>query len=95
MDYGIYGAKFEEFFKAHRLKRIQDLNRLPTPRLLAYFKKHRTIQHIGMCGCGCGESKTYLYDLNEDEKCLYHDAVKYVEQIKELLSGREHVETKK
>lgn len=30
---------------------IEECKKLPTPRLLAYYKKHRHLRHFGCCEC--------------------------------------------
>ena len=63
---------------------IEDCKKLPTPRLLSYYKKHRHMRRIGLCSC-CGELLTKKD--NED----YKIANDYFDVIKNILDSREHV----
>lgn len=64
----------------------EQLEKLPTPRLLAYYKKYRGWRWFGVCGC-CGEI------LDTDD--VHHNFVanEYLDGIKSILDKREHVPT--
>ena len=84
-----YGTLFTTYFNRYLIS-IENLDKLPTHRLLAYFKKNRGLRYSGICPC-CGER----YPEDKEEKQYYDDCELYVQQIKELLNTREHVERKK
>lgn len=87
-----FGKKFEHYLKINNSISVEDAEKLPTPRLLVYFKKHRGIQHMGKCDCGCGESFTEIYDLDEATSEYYMDCEKYIDALKAILDKREHIE---
>jgi len=80
------GELFQIKLDSENLLTIEAADKLPTHRLLAYFKKYRTIRYIGICSC-CGER----YPHNEEQKEYYSDCESYVDQLKSLLDAREHV----
>jgi len=87
----MYGKLFMTIFKSRNLLTNEQMKKLNTKRLLAYFKKHRRIQYYGMCGCGCQESLGNVYDLNPSEKKFHEDCISYVNKIRLILNSREHV----
>lgn len=81
------------------------LDTLPTPRLLAYYKKIRRKirQHQNSLYCDCCGMPTYqlygkLHTKQENEKMKIEfetdieETEKYLETIKSLLNQREHVQ---
>lgn len=66
------------FLKQHQLER------LPTKRLLTYYKKHRGYRHTGKCDC-CGECNT------KKERIGNYLCNRYLNMIKSILNTREHV----
>ena len=64
---------------------LEEIERLPTPRILAYRKKYRWLSSIGRCGC-CGE---ILYKSDVERNRV---AVEYMDAIKAILDTREHVD---
>jgi hypothetical protein len=58
---------------------LEKLHSLPTPRLLAYYKKYRWVRHYG------------VEILNERDKTVNQLANEYMDAIKEILDSREHV----
>jgi len=63
---------------------LDELGKLPTHRLLAYYKKHRSLRLRGQCEC-CGEC------LTSRDGTLNMLANEYMDHIKEILDTREHV----
>jgi len=61
---------------------LEELEKLPTPRLLAYFKKHRRGEYSEMIEPGV---------IADEAK--HEEDVKYFDGIRALLSERGHVET--
>ncbi len=86
-----YGKKFIEHMNRYNLKPISFLEELSTPRLLAYFKKHRKLRHVGMCDGDCGEPMSSIFDLDLDSKKYFDNCIEYVDAIKSILDKREHV----
>lgn len=78
------------FIESNGLKSIEFLKKLPTPRLLAYYKKHKGLLHssTGMCDCGCGEYLSDIYDLTPEEKQYYNERKKYIKDIKTIINTR-------
>ena len=64
---------------------LEQCEKLPTPRLLAYYKKHRWLGGVGQCDC-CGELLTKEDQEINDVANAYRDAIKVI------LDRREHVE---
>ena len=64
---------------------LEECEKLPTPRLLTYYKKYRWLGRIGQCGC-CGEC------LTQEDEDANQVANKYRAAIKTILDKREHVE---
>ena len=64
---------------------IPELEKLPTPRLLAYMKSIRSLEHFGRCGCCSGEI------VNSDD--IYRNEIghEYVNAIRTILNTREHI----
>jgi len=67
---------------------LQDFEKLPTPRKLAYFKKYRSMEHVGKCSICGGE---YHEGTDEQEKEREIKRL-YVSQMREILNKCEHVE---
>lgn len=63
---------------------MEQLKKLPTPRLLSYYKKYRYLGWFYQCGC-CGEM------LTKKDALLNGIANEYLDAIKVLLDTREHV----
>ena len=76
----------EVLLKKFELQPIDKLEKLPTKRLLAYFKKHRKSEYHFVCGC-CGEHLYYTEQNKIDDKMLSE----YFKEVRELLNSREHV----
>jgi len=84
--------------RKNRFFTVEELEKLDTKRLLAFYKKERKrfYRFIGGLSCGCcGERMTHLYP-NDD---FYKDMVlvepqwdKYLKEIKKELNKREHVD---
>ncbi len=81
-----YGKLFQYKLDHENLLTIESADKLPTHRLLTYFKKYRTMRYAGICGC-CGER----YPRDEDQKQYYDDCGIYIDQLKKILDNREHV----
>jgi hypothetical protein len=79
-------SKLNEYATSRSLLTIESFAKLPDKRKLAFFKKHRRIRYAGICDCGCGErygSEQKLFDLKTGDD--------YVDKLKEILDGCEHV----
>ena len=63
---------------------LEQCEKLPTPRLLAYYKKHRWLENYGRCDC-CGEF------LDEDDAKQNKVTQTYHSAIQNILNTREHV----
>jgi hypothetical protein len=74
------------------LKPLEELKKLPTPRLLAYFKVERQKNYGAgfICGC-CGEYVWNIHNGCEYMEALYKDWEVRLEAIKNELNTREHV----
>ncbi len=76
-------------------KTLEELDKLETKRLLAFYKAERNRFYKGgfICNCGCGEflwetkSETTPHEIRQN----YFDWKKYLEKIKALLDIREHI----
>lgn len=68
---------------------IEEFKKLPTPRKLAYYKKHRGMRHGGICTC-CNERHG-----TEAEIRKYEEDEKYIDELKKILDQCEHVVFKK
>lgn len=66
---------------------LSDLKKLPTKRLLTYYRKYRSGRNFGKCGC-CGEFR------NTDNKNMNKVLNIYLNGVKSLLDNREHIECK-
>ncbi len=73
-----------EFFAAFHVPTLEACAKLPTPRLLALFKKKRSLRWAYLCDC-CGIAKTEK-DARMNEACNA-----YMDGVKDLLDQREHV----
>lgn len=80
-----------------KIKDIKEVDKLPTKRLLSYYKARRKdrISFVGAhtCEC-CGETDWDLSPNNEYSKELLKDykiIEQHLKEVKELLSKREHV----
>ena len=63
---------------------LEALDKLPTPRLLAYYKKHRWLDHAGMGEFG---------EFDEDDDYKKNGiGLSYRNQIKKILDTRRNVE---
>jgi len=84
--------------------KIDFLNTLPTPRLLAYYKKirrkirrHQNSLFCECCGMPNWETDAGLYSKEENKRRKFEfendleESEKYLELIKSLLNQREHV----
>lgn len=67
----------------------KELEKLPTPRLLKYFRIKRGLRYLFMCDCW-GEKQ---FSCEEDER-KSEEAIKYVAMVKSILDKREHLEEK-
>ncbi len=63
---------------------MEQLKKLPTPRLLAYYKRYRHLGWSYSCWC-CDEL------LTKKDRLLNSIANEYLDAIKALLDTREHV----
>jgi len=83
-------------------KTKEELEKLTTERLLAYYKaeRGRYYRHIAnyRCGCGCGEMKWDIYADGERDHNDYKEAKKeeekwdsYLHRIRDVLRTRGHV----
>lgn len=63
----------------------EQMKKLPTKRLLAYYKKYRSKRSYGVCGC-CGEI------LDQDDVAVNEQFNAYLDRIKSELDTRENVE---
>lgn len=63
---------------------LDQCKKLTTPRLLAYYKKHRWLQNAYVCQC-CGDYH------NEETRIKGLTASQYYGEVKNLLDKREHV----
>ncbi len=79
-------SKFEKESERNNWLSIEQLSKLTTKRLLAYYKKHRRVRWFGMCSC-CGEKNP----INKEEKLFFEDLEQYANNIQKLLNTREHV----
>ena len=77
-----YGKKFNELMSQQNLKSISFLETLPTPRLLEYYKKHRVLSYVGLCGCGWGEPMSAVVDVDDKTKQYFDDCLSYINAIK-------------
>lgn len=77
----------EQFLQKYGLQEIDKLEKLPTKRLLAYFKKYRKKEFHFVCGC-CGECIHYTKQNKIDDQMLSE----YFKEVRDLLNSREHVE---
>lgn len=82
-----YNLFDSEFLSNYELQSLETIDRLPTKRLLTYFKKHKKKKYWFVCGC-CGERLFY----NEQDKKDDYLLQKYFKIVKEMLDEREHVE---
>ena len=75
-------------------KTIEELKKLNTRNLLAFYKAERNrFYHTAyQCGCGCGEYLWRLYD--GYEKLEQEDHENFLASIKAELDTREHVPKK-
>ena len=83
--------------KTFRIKDIKEVDNLSTKRLLSYYKARRkeriSFMNHHTCDC-CGSSTWELYPKDEASKKaqIEMDIIeKHLEEVKELLSKREHV----
>lgn len=67
----------------------EQLEKLPTPRLLNYYKSKRGLRYLFMCDCW-GEKQFSSLEDEEYSKL----AIEYVDNIKAILDTREHLERK-
>ena len=73
----------EQIMKEYQFLSLEQLEKLPTPRLLNYFKKYKPSLLYKS-----NEDRSDWYDRSSD----YEDAKEaYYNAIKELLNKREHV----
>ena len=84
--------------RGKRFHTIEEIKKLNTKRLLAFYKKERKsfyrFQGGMFCGC-CGERMDYLYPDDEYYKEypeIEAEWYKYLKEIKSVLDNREHVE---
>ena len=63
---------------------LEQVEKLSTARILAYYKKYRKLRSVGRCEC-CGE---ILYRSDEIRN---RGANEYMDGIKAILDSREHV----
>lgn len=63
---------------------IEQFSKLPTKRMLTYYKKARSMDGWGVCQC-CGES------LSDTDSKLRSSVLEYRKQMKKLLDSRENV----
>ena len=61
----------------------KDIKRLPTKRLLTYFKKYRWLRWCAVCDV--------CRVVHEDDRERHEANCKYIGKIKEELDTREHV----
>lgn len=64
---------------------IEQCKKLPTPRLLKYYRKYRGYRHIGKCSC-CRGAIPYGSDVKANDI-----ANEYLDGVKAILDSREHV----
>jgi len=73
---------------------IEALDKLPTPRLLAYFKRIRSgVFGSAVCDC-CGESVSEIYGEDSNENIRHLKLDQHYAAVKKILSGRCHVPKK-
>lgn len=82
--------------KINKIKDLSYLDKLPTPRLLSYYKARRR-DKIGLiagntCDC-CGEAYWDLYKKTDyTDELNYLDKIdKHLSEVKQLLGKREHI----
>lgn len=63
---------------------FEQCEKLTAKRLLAYYRKHRKLRHIGVCDC-CGEI------IGQDNVALNDIANQYLDGVKGILDTKEHV----
>lgn len=85
MAHSLYPVGFGKPISSSMLS-IEEFKELPTPRKLAYFKKHRGIRHGGICSC-CNERHG-----TDEEIARYEEDEKYIDTLKNILDKCEHVE---
>lgn len=78
-----------KFAEERNLLTMVQFEKLPTPRKLAYFKKHRKLEHFGKCPC-CSER----YPIDDIQADFFDTCDKYVSQMRLVLGNCEHVERK-
>lgn len=78
----------EEKFK---LKTISDLEKLPTRRLLSYYRSKRFYFVGPYFFCNCCDTPMWEFTGEEYKKEEYQQLSKYMNAIKEILDTRDHV----
>lgn len=83
--------------QSFRIKDIKEVDKLSTKRLLLYYKARRkeriSFVNSYICDC-CGEATWDLYpnnNLEKQAKAEMNIIEKHLEEVKELLSKREHI----
>lgn len=78
----------EEKFK---LKTISELDKLPTRRLLSYYRSKRFYFVGSYFFCNCCDTPMWEFTGEEYKKEEYQQLGKYMDDIKKILDTREHI----
>ena len=65
---------------------LLECEKLPTPRLLKYYKTYRGWRNVGMCDCGCDCG--YIYPEYAEAHGVMNE---YLDAMRLILNSREHV----
>ena len=83
--------------KEFKIKDIKEVSKLPTKRLLSYYKARRKerISFVNSHTCDCCGCTTWDFHPKQDYAISAKNKLdvieKHLEEVKELLSKREHV----
>ena len=75
----MYSDDFLQILKSRNMLTVEQLSKLPTPRLLKYFKTHRIFP-------------IRYYRFEPEKRDVYDEYNDYINEIKAMLNTREHVE---